>query len=115
MYRRVASAVVGGVSLYLYARGDKLYAVLRRGSIRRIVYLGRLGGAAEAPAEPQEEDKCIRLLKEVVEAFEEAVELARRAVREAQTKEEMREALSELSLRPRALVEALEFLGEKGD
>lgn len=44
MYRRVASAVVGGVSLYLYARGDKLYAVLRRGSIRRIVYLGRLGG-----------------------------------------------------------------------
>ena len=107
MYRRVASTTVGGVSVYLYARGDKLYAVLRRGPIRRTVYLGRLGEATEASAEPQ--DECIRLLEKLAEAFEKHVELAKEA-RYAESKEEMVEALRELSYRPRALEEALEYL-----
>ena len=112
MYRRVAYAAAGGVSLYLYARGDKLYAVLRRGPIRKTVYLGRLGEAVEPQAEPQEDGECLSLLKELAEAFEEYVELARKA-KYAESREEMREALRELSYRPKALEEALEFLGEK--
>ena len=101
-----------GIRWYLWASKGRLYITLKRGPVRKTVYLGRLGEAAEVAAETQEEDKCIRLLKEVVEAFEEHVQIAKRA-RYAESKEEMREALAELSYRPRALDEALEFLGEK--
>ncbi|AFA38656.1 hypothetical protein Pogu_0629 [Pyrobaculum oguniense TE7] len=106
-----AGDLPGGISYYLWERDGWLYVTLRRGPIRRTVYMGRLEEAAETPAEPQ--DDCMRLLKELAEAFEEAVELARRAAREAQTREEMREALKELSYRPRALEEALELLGRE--
>ena len=108
-YRLIeAGDLPGGITYYLWERGGWLYITLKRGPIRRTVYLGRLDEAAATSAEPQ--DVCMRLLKEVVEAFEEAIELARKA-KYADSKEEMREALAEISLRPRVLDEALEFLG----
>lgn len=105
-----AGDLPAGITYYLWERDGWLYVTLRRGRVRRTVYLGRLGEAGEAPAEPQEEDECIRLLEKLAEAFEEHVELAKEA-RYAESKEEMREALAELSYRPRALEEALEYLG----
>ena len=101
----------GGITYYLWERDGWLYVTLRRGSIRRTVYLGRVSGGTEGGG-PPEDDNCLRLLREVVEAFEEYVELARKA-KYAESKEEMREALRELSYRPKALEEALEYLGEK--
>ena len=101
-----------GVRWYIWTSKGRLYITLKRGPIRKTVYLGRLGEAAEATAEAQEEDNCLRLLREVVEAFEEHVEIARKA-KYAESREEMREALRELSYRPKALEEALEYLGEK--
>ena len=102
-----------GVRWYLWASKGRLYITLKRGPVRRTVYIGRLEEAVEPQAEPQEDGECLRLLKELAEAFEEAVEIAKKA-KYAESREEMREALAEISLRPRVLDEALEFLGEKG-
>lgn len=100
-----------GVRWYLWASKGRLYITLKRGPVRKTVYLGK----AEAPSELEEAaggecGECLRLLRELAEAFEEAVEIAKKA-KYAESKEEMREALRELSYRPRALEEALEFLG----
>ncbi|MGC9050881.1 hypothetical protein [Pyrobaculum sp.] len=48
MYRRVASGAVGPVRVYLYARGDKLYAVLKHGTVKKTAYLGRVEEARGA-------------------------------------------------------------------
>lgn len=53
----------------------------------------------------------MELLKELAEAYNEAVQIAKKALREGQTKEDYREALSEIAYAPKALKEALEMVG----
>ena len=99
-----------GVRWYLWASKGRLYITLKRGPVRRTVYLGRAEGETAGEVAPARPDACRRLLREVAEAYAEAVELARRAAK-AQAEEEMREALAEVATAPRALEEALEYLG----
>ncbi len=115
MYRRVASGVVGPVWVYLYARGDKLYAVLKHGSVRKAVYLGRVGEAVEGGGAPDPCGECWELLRKVAEDYREAVEIARRALREGEDLRDYREALSVVAEGSRALRRALEALGGGGE
>ncbi|WP_148683119.1 hypothetical protein [Pyrobaculum ferrireducens] len=114
MYRRVASGVVGPVWVYLYAREDKLYAVLKHGPVRRTAYLGRIEGveeAGEGGGAPDPCAECWELLRKVAEDYREAVEIARRALREGEDRRDYREALSVVAEGSRALRRALEALG----
>ncbi|RFA97293.1 hypothetical protein [Pyrobaculum aerophilum] len=108
-YELVGTAAVAGVRVWLWRRGQYLYLEVKYGPKREKVYLGK---AAEINTEGEGPcGDCLELLRELAEAYNEAVELAKRALREGQTKEDYREALREISYAPKALREALEMVG----
>ncbi|MEM4592614.1 MAG: hypothetical protein QW196_04365 [Sulfolobales archaeon] len=111
-YELVGTAAVAGVRVWLWRRGQYLYLEVKYGPRREKVYLGKaakINAEEEGVKEPCGE--CLELLREVAEAYNEAVELAKKALREGQTKEDYREALSLIAYAPKALKEALEMVG----
>ncbi len=100
-----------GVRYYLWTNRGRLYITLKRGPIRRTVYLGLVSEEAAVAGEAGPCKECMELLRELAEAYNEAVQIAKKALREGQTKEDYREALSLIAYAPKALREALEMVG----
>ncbi|RFA92334.1 hypothetical protein [Pyrobaculum aerophilum] len=107
-YELVASTELGGVKLYLWKRGDYLYLRVL-GPVKKTVYLGKAVEINVEEAGPCKE--CWELLKEIAEDYHEAVQIAKKALREGQTKDDYREALSIISYAPKALRQALKMVG----
>ena len=109
-YELLGAAVLAGVRVWLWRRGQYLYLEVKYGPRREKVYLGK---AAEINAEEEAGpcNDCWELLREVAEAYNEAVQIAKKALREGQTREDYREALTEIAYAPKALKEALRLVG----
>ncbi|MCU7788915.1 hypothetical protein ODS41_13440 [Pyrobaculum sp. 3827-6] len=102
-YQRVAEGVVGGVSVYVWRRGDSLYATLYYGGRKKTVYLGRW----EPREAARQEGDCVEKLKAVLREVACLVELARKA--KASVRDPLAaEALGEWAYPPRAVRDALE-------
>lgn len=110
-YQLVGSTSIAGVRIWLWRRGQYLYLEVKNGPRRYKIYLGK---AEAPPAEAQAEAPCAEcweLLRAVAEDYREAVEIAKRALREAQSWRDYREALSVIADGSRALRQALRLLG----
>lgn len=114
MRRKLVDAVdLSGVRIWLWRDGQYLYLGVKYGEKRRVIYLGRAedrGGGAVGPRGLDPD--CWDLLQQVVEEYRGAVEVVKKALREAKTKEEMREALDYISTT--ALRRAEEALRARG-
>ncbi len=114
-YKLVGSTSIAGVRIWLWRRGQYLYLEVKNGPRRYKIYLGKAeaaggGQTTEAQAEAPCAE-CWDLLREVAEDYNEAVEIAKRTLREAQSWRDYREALSVIADGSRALRQALRLLG----
>ncbi len=107
-YELVASTELGGVRLYLWKRGDYLYLRVL-GPVKKTVYLGKSAGINKTSADPCRD--CWELLREVAGDYNEAIQIAKRALREGQSWRDYREALSIIAEGSRALRQALKLVG----
>ncbi|WP_333639459.1 hypothetical protein [Pyrobaculum aerophilum] len=109
-YELLGAAALAGVRVWLWKRGQYLYLEVKYGPRREKVYLGKAAEInAEEEAGPCKE--CMELLKELAEAYNEAVQIAKKALREGQSWHDYREALSIIAEGSRALRQALKLVG----
>jgi hypothetical protein len=104
-YTSVARGVVGGVSVYVWRRGELLYATLYYGGRKKTVYLGRW----EPREASNKEGDCVEKLRAVLREVACLVELARRA-RDSVRDPLAAEALGEWAYPPKVVRDALEEL-----